>query len=119
MEILRHLSIISDLVVGVACFDYDLKFKLLKDEAIDCYQHVFYSLSSRGSLERELRIVRIDEYADFVVDVEKFFLDDMCFRPAIEGTFSFLFACPELKRREYTLHVLKVCCLCVDHVNPK
>ena len=70
---LRHLSKNSDLAVGVACFDYDLKLKLLKDEAVDCYQHVFYSLSSPGSLERDLRMVQIDEYAKFVLDVEKIF----------------------------------------------
>ena len=47
-ELMRHPTFKSDLVIGLACFDYAELFKLPKTVAVDCYQHLFQSFSSRG-----------------------------------------------------------------------
>ena len=61
-ELLRHPTLKSDLVFDLASFDYDVLFKLPKTVAVDCYQHVFHSFSSRGWVAREFRNVNIDDY---------------------------------------------------------
>ena len=40
-ELMRHPMFKSDLVIGLACFDYAVLFKLPKTVAVDCYQHLF------------------------------------------------------------------------------
>ena len=64
-ELMRHPTFKSDLVIGLACFDYAVLFKLPKTVAVDCYQHLFQSFSSRGWVARELRNVHIDDYIEF------------------------------------------------------
>ena len=49
-EKLKQPSFKSDLVIGMACFDYKIMFSLRKTQAIDCYRHNFQSFSSRGWL---------------------------------------------------------------------
>ena len=39
-ELLRHPIFKSDLVIGLACFDYAVLLKLPKTVAVDCFQHV-------------------------------------------------------------------------------
>ena len=68
-ELLRHPTFRSDLVIGLACFDYAMLFKLPKTVAVDCYQHVFQSFNSRGWVARELRNVLMDVYVEFTDDV--------------------------------------------------
>ena len=118
-ELLRHSTFKSDLVIGLACFDYAVLFKLPKTVAVDCYQHVFQSFSSRGWVARELRNVHIDDYVEFVDDVRHVYLDELGVGPAVEDMVSFLSSCPELSRREYTWNIFKLCCLCLGHVSPK
>ena len=118
-EILRHLTFKSDLVIGLACFDYALLFKLPKTVAVDCDQHLFQSFSSRGWVARELRNVQIDDYVEFIDDVRHVYLDELGVGPDVENMVSFLSLCPELSRREYTWDFFKLCCLCLGHVSPK
>ena len=40
-ELVKHPTFKSDLVIGLACFDYEVLFKLPKTVAVDCYQHLF------------------------------------------------------------------------------
>ena len=47
-EMLSHPTFKSDLVIGLACFDYGVLFKLPKTVAAECYQPVFQSFTSRG-----------------------------------------------------------------------
>ena len=61
-ELKRHPMFKSDLVIGLACFDFSVLFKLPKTVAVHCYQHLFQSFSSRGWVARELRNVHIDNY---------------------------------------------------------
>ena len=56
-ELLKHPSLKSDLVIGMACFDYNVLFVLPKTQAVDCYCHSFESLISCGWFARELRNV--------------------------------------------------------------
>ena len=47
-ELLRHPTFKSGLAFGLAIFVYAVLFKLPKTVAIDCYQHLYRSFSSRG-----------------------------------------------------------------------
>ena len=118
-ELMRHPTFKPDLVIGLACFDYGVLFKLPTTVAVDCYQHLFQSFSSRGWVARELRNVHIDDYVEFVDDVRHVYLDELGIGPAVEDMISFLSSCPELSRREYTWSMFKLCCLCLGHVSPK
>ena len=118
-ELLRHPTFNSDLVIGLASFDYAVLFKLPKTVAIDCYQHFYQSFSSRGWVARELRNVHMDDYVEFVGDVRHVYLDEVGVGLAVEDMVSFLSSCPDLSRREYTWHLFKLCCLCWGHVAPK
>ena len=118
-ELMKHPTFKTDLVIGLACFDYAVLFKLPKTVAVDCYQHLFQSFSSRGWVARELRNVHIDDYIEFVDDVRLDYLDELGVGPGVEDMFSFLSSCPELSRRGYTWDLFKLCCLCLGHVAPK
>ena len=118
-ELMRHPTFKSDLVIGLACFDYSVLFKLPKTVAVDCYQHLFQSFTLRGWVARELRNVHIDDYIDFIDDVRHVYLDEVGVGPDVEDMVSFLSSCPELSRREYTWDLFKLCCLCLGHVAPK
>ena len=101
-ELMKHPTFKSDLVIGLACFDYAVLFKLPKTVAVDCYQHLFQSFSSRGWVARELRNVHIHDYVDFMDDVRHVYLNELGVGPDVEDMVSFLSSCPELSRREYT-----------------
>ena len=118
-ELMKHPTFKSDLVIGLACFDYSVLFKLPKTLAVDCYQHLFQSFSSRGWVARELRNVHIDDYIEFIDDVRHVYLDEVGVGPGVEDMVSFLSSCPELSRRGYTWDLFKLCCLCLGHVAPK
>ena len=118
-ELMKHPTFKSDLVVGLASFDYSVLFKLPKTVAADCYQHLLQSFSSQGWVARELRNVHIDDYVEFIDDVKHVYLDELGVRPDVEDMFSFLSSCPELSRKEYTSDLFKLCCLCLGHVSPK
>ena len=115
-ELMKHPTFKSDLVIGLACFDYGVVFKLPKAVAVDCYQHLFQSFSSRGWVAPELRIVHIDDYVEFIYDVRPVYLDELGVGPYVEDMVSFLSSCPELARRGYTWDLFKLCCLCLGHV---
>ena len=118
-ELVKHPTFKSDLVIGLTCFDYGVLFKLPKTVAVDCYQHLFQSFSSRGWVARELRNVHIDDYIEFVDDVRHVYLDELGVGPCVEDMASFLSSCPELSRKGYTWDVFKLSCLCLGHVAPK
>ena len=118
-ELIKHPTFKSDLVIGLACFDYGVLFKLPKTVAVDCYQHLFQSFSSRGWVAPELRNVDIDDYVEFIDDVRHVYLDELGVGPDVEDMVSFLSSCPELSRRGYTWDLFKLCCLCLSHVAPK
>ena len=98
-ELLRQPTFKWDLVIGLACFDVAVLSKLPKTFAVDCYQHVYQSLSSPGWVVRELRNVHMDDYVEFVDDMRLVCLDDLIVRPAAEEMIWFLPSCPELSRR--------------------
>ena len=118
-ELMRHPTFKSVLVIGLACFDYSVLIKLPKTVAVDCYQHLFQSFSSRGWVARELRNVHIDDYREIINDVRHVYLDEVGVGPDVEDMVSFLSSCPELSRREYTWDLFKLCCLCLGEVAPK
>ena len=89
-ELIKHPTFKSDLVIGLACFDYAVLFRLPKTVAVDCYQHLFQSFSSRGWVARELRNIHIDDYVEFVDDVRHVYLDELGVGPDVEDMISFV-----------------------------
>ena len=47
-ELLKHPTFKSDLVVGLACFDYSVLFTLPRGQAMDCYAQFFQSFCVPG-----------------------------------------------------------------------
>ena len=117
-ELIKHPSFKSDLVMGMASTDYSTLFVLPRPQAIECYRQLFQSFSSRGWSTEELKNVHMDDYVEFVDDLRHVYLDNMISGPMVDDTFTFLANCPELARREYTLHVFRLCCLCLGHIYP-
>ena len=118
-ELVKHPTFKSDLVIGLTSFDFGVLFKLPKTVAVDCFQHLFQSFSSRSWVARELRNVHIDDYIEFIDDVRHVYLDELGVGPNVEDMVAFLSPCPELSRRRYTWDLFKLSCLCLGHVAPK
>ena len=47
-ELLKHPTFKSDLVVGLACFDYSVLFTSPRGQGMDCYARLFQSFCVRG-----------------------------------------------------------------------
>ena len=60
----------------------------------------------------------MDDYVEFVDDLCHVYLDNVISGPVIDDMVTFLSNFPEFARREYTLHVFKLCCLCLGHICP-
>ena len=117
-ELLKQPTFKSDLVVGLACFDYSVLFSLPKGQTMDCYARLFQSFCVRGWLAKELKNVHMDDYLEFIDDLRFVYLDELHIGPNIEDMVTFLSLSPELSKREYTSYVFKLCCLCLGHVVP-
>ena len=115
-ELTKHPSSKSDLVMGMASFDYSTLFVLSQPQAIECYRHLFQSFSSRGWLANELKIIHMVDYVEFIEDFRHVYLDNMISGSLVYDMVTSLAKCLELDRREYTLHVFKLCCLCLGHI---
>ena len=118
-ELISHLTFKSDLVVGLACFDYAVLFTMPKNQAAGCYLRFFYSFCVRGWLARQLKNIHMDDYMEFIDDIRFVYLDELHFGPTIEDMITFLSSSPDLAKREQTFHVFKLFCLCLRHVVPK
>ena len=118
-ELINHPSFKSDLVVGLACFDYAVLFTMPKDQAAGCCLRLFHSFCVRGWLAKELKNIHMDDYMEFIDDIRFFCWDELHIGPTIEDMITFLSSSPELAKREQTSYVFKLCCLCLGHVVPK
>ena len=118
-ELLKHPIFKSDLVVGLACFDYSVLFTLPRGQAMDCYARLFQSFCVRGWLAKELKNEHMDEYLEFIDDLRFVYLDELHIGPKIEDMVTFLSSGAELSKREYTSYVFKLCCLCPGHIVPE
>ena len=117
-ELWKHPTFKSDLVMGMACFDYCVLFTLPRGQAMDCYARLFQSFCVPGWLAKELKNVHMDYYLEFVDDLRLVYLDELHIGPKIEDMVTFLSLSPEISKREYTSYVFKLCCLCLRHVVP-
>ena len=117
-ELIKHSSFKSDLVTGTPCFDYSTLFVLPRPPAIECCRHLFESFSSRGWLAKELKKVHTNDYVEFIDNLRHVYLDNVISGPVVDDMVTFLTPCPELARREYTLYVSKLYCLCLGHNCP-
>ena len=60
----------------------------------------------------------MDYYVEFIDDLRHVYLDNLISEPMVDDMVNFLANCLDLARREYTLHVFKLCCLCLGHNRP-
>ena len=60
-ELLKHPTFKSDLVVGIACFDYSVLFTLPSGQAMDCFARLFQCFCVRDWLANELKSVHMDD----------------------------------------------------------
>ena len=118
-ELLKHATFKSDLVVGLACFDFSVLFTLPRGKTMECYARLFQSFCVRVWLAKELKNVHMDDYLEFIDDLRFVYLDELHIGPKIEGMVTFLSSSPELSKREYTSYVFKLCCLCLGHIVPE
>ena len=118
-ELLKHLKFKSDLVVGLACFDYSVLFKLPRVQAMDCYARLFQSFCVRGWLAKKLKNVHMDDYHEFIDELRFVYLDELHIGPKIKYMVTFLSSSPELSKREFTSYVFRLCCLCLGHIVPE
>ena len=118
-ELLKDPTFQSDLVVGLACFDYSVLFTLTRGKAMECYARLFQSFYVRGWLAKEVKNVNMDDYLEFIDDLRFVYLDELHIGPKIEDMVTFLSSSPELSKREYTSYVFKLCCLCLGHIVPE
>ena len=117
-ELSKHPTFKSDLVVGLACFDYSVPFTLPRGKAMECYARLFQSFCVRGWLAKELKNenVHMDDYLEFIDDLRFVYLDKLHIGLKIGDMVTFLSSSPELSKREYTSYVFKLCCLCLHNV---
>ena len=118
-ELLKHPTFKSDLVMGMACFDYSVFFTVPRGQSMDSYARLIQSFCVRGWLAKELKKVHMDDYLEFFDDLRFVYLDDLHIGSKIEDMVTFLSLSPELSKREYTSYVFKLCCLCLGHVVPE
>ena len=118
-ELINHSTFNSDLVVGLACFDYAVLFSMPKDQAAGCYSRLLHSFCVCGWLAKELKNIHMDDYMEFIEDIRFVYLDELHIGPKIEAMITFLPSSPELAKREETAHIFKLCCLCWGHVVAK
>ena len=118
-ELLKHPTFKSNLVVGLACFDYSVLFTLPRGKAMECYARLFQSFCVRGWLAKEFKNVHMDDYLEFIDHLRFVYLDELHIGPKIEEIVTFLSSSPELSKREYTSYVFKLCCLCLGHIVPE
>ena len=88
-ELNKHPSFKSDLVMGMASFDYSTLLVLSRPQAIECYRHLFQSFSSRRWLAKELKNVQMDDYVEFVDDLRHVYLDNVISGPVIDDMVTF------------------------------
>ena len=112
-ELLKHPTFKSDLVVGLACFDYSVLFTLPRGQAMDCYARLF---CVRGWLSKELKNVPMDDNFEFIDNLRFVYLDELHIGPKIEDIVTFLLSSLELSKLDYTSYVSNLCCLCLGHV---
>ena len=117
-ELINHPTFKSDLVVGLACFDYAVLFTMPKGQTAGCYSRLFHSFCVRGWLAKELKNIHMDDYMEFIDDIRFVYLDELHIGPKIEDMITFLSSSPELAKRERMSHVFKLCCLCLGPVVP-
>ena len=97
-EFLKHPIFKSDLVMGMACFDFSVLFTLPRGKAMGCYARLFQSFCFRGWLGKELKNVHMDDYLEFIDDLRFVYLDELHIGPKIEGMVTFLSLSPELSQ---------------------
>ena len=116
-ELINHPTFNSDLVVGLACFDYAVLLTMPKDQSAGCYSCLFHNFCVRGWFAKELKNIHKDDYMEFI-DVIRF-VYELHFGPKIEDMITFLSSSPELAKPEHTSGVFKTCSLCLGHAVPE
>ena len=90
VELLEHPTFKSNLVVGLACFDYSVLFTLPRGQTMDCFARLFQRFCVRGCLAKELKNVHIDDFLEIIDDLWFVYSDELHIGPKIEDIATFL-----------------------------
>ena len=88
-ELIKQPSFKSDLIIGMASFDYSTLFVLARSQAIECYRHLFQSFSSRGWFAKELKNVLMDVYVESIDDLRHLYLENLISGRVIDDMVTF------------------------------
>ena len=105
----------SDFVKRLATFDYSVLFLLPKEHAASCYSCLFNSFSAKCRVARELMTLHIEEFIDLVDDLRCAYIVDDSHGLTVGDMVTFMIGCPALWRREKTLTIFRLSCLCHGH----
>ena len=108
----------SDLMKSVVSFDYSVLFLLPKEQAASCHGCLFNTFSARSCVARELRRLHIEEFMDLVDDLRYTHIDDDSRGLTVGDMVTFLRGCPEICRKEKTLTMFRLSCVCIGHFPP-
>ena len=90
VELSKHPTFKSDLVVGEACFDYSVLFTLPRGQAMNCFARLFQSFCVLGWLAKELKNVHIVHCLEIIDDLWILYLDESQIGPKTEDMATFL-----------------------------
>ena len=85
----------SDLVIGLASFDYAVLFCLPKSQSLEWFKQLFKSFGDRGSVNKDMQSSSKDCYVEFVDDLWYVYFDDSGKGPDFEDMITFLSRYPE------------------------
>ena len=108
----------SDLVKGLASFDYSVFFLLPREQAASWYGCSSSSFSAKGCVASRLRTLYIEEFMDLVDDLQFSYTDDDGHGPTVGDMVTFLCSCPKLCRKQKTSTMLRLTCLFFGHFPP-
>ena len=116
--VLKHVSLTSELVRGLASFDPTIVFCSKLDLARSLFQVLVRSFTSRGWARAKDNDRYMDEYIGFVEDARKGCSGLVENPNLVFDAASFYVSMPALRSRTHLLHLYRLSCLCLTSSIP-
>ena len=113
---LSHYTWKSELVVGLASFDYAVLFNLPRSQSLESFKKWSQSFGDKKWVNKDVWRSFRDCYIAFVDhDLRYVYIEDSGRGPEVEDMIAFLTRCRELERRRHTKKFFQVCWSCLSH----
>ena len=106
------------MVKGQASFASCAIFLLPEEQTVSCYGCLLNRFRARGWVARELRTQLIGEFMDLVDDLRNSYINDDGHGSTVGDIVTILCGCPEVCRKEKTLVMFRLNCLCIGLFPP-